>query len=127
MTAVTIAVAEVDVVCWAADGQAIVTVEDDIVLEQHVRALGGETYQMGTMGYSLYAERLNRLTVAKVRHQIRAKRPHRYETKNSRTHVLNGKAYRKNKKVSGLNPPRHAADSTHLGFRDGKYRVVVDT
>ena len=45
MTAVTIAVAEVDVTSWAADSQAIVTVEDGVVLEQHVRSLGGETYE----------------------------------------------------------------------------------
>jgi hypothetical protein len=42
VAAVTIVIAEVDVVRWTTDGQAIVAVEDDVVLEQQVRALGGE-------------------------------------------------------------------------------------
>ena len=45
MTAVTVAIAEVYVICWASNGQAIVAVENDVVLEQQVRALGGEAYE----------------------------------------------------------------------------------
>ena len=33
VTAVTVAVAEVDVFCWAADRQTIISVKDDVVLE----------------------------------------------------------------------------------------------
>ena len=44
VTAVTIGVAEVYVVRWATDRQAIISVEDDVVLEQHIRSLSGETY-----------------------------------------------------------------------------------
>ena len=33
VTAVTVAVAEVNVFCWAADRQTIISVKDDVVLE----------------------------------------------------------------------------------------------
>ena len=43
---VTIAVAEVYIPSWVFNCQAIISVEDDIVLEQHIRALNVETYQI---------------------------------------------------------------------------------
>ena len=45
MTPVTVAVAKVNVSRWGADCQAIVSIKHDIVLEQHIRAPNGETYQ----------------------------------------------------------------------------------
>ena len=49
VTTVTIAVPEVYVICRAADRQAIISVEDDVVLEKHIRTLSRETYQTGTL------------------------------------------------------------------------------
>jgi len=46
VTAVTIAVAEMDVVYWVVYRQAIISVVDNVVFEQHVRALNTKTYQM---------------------------------------------------------------------------------
>jgi hypothetical protein len=83
VTAVTIAVAEVDVVCGAANRQTIIAVVNDIVLEQNVRALDVETYRM-VLTNDLLPWALNGLTVTKVGDEVWLSDPGSGKTSNSR-------------------------------------------
>ena len=85
MATVTITIAEVDVVGWAANCQTIVAVEDDVVLERQVRSLGGEAYETDLIIDSLLRlELLNGLTITRARDQVGLNGLGAHETNNSR-------------------------------------------